>query len=184
MKLSLMVLLCLTSLLTAQDASAGPLDFSVLDAEGNEVALSDYDGQVLLIVNVASRCGLTRQYAALQQLQERFAERGFTVLAFPANNFLGQEPGSNEEIQQFCSSEYGVTFPVFAKLSVKGKDQAPLYKYLTEETNKGVRGRIRWNFDKFLVAQDGSVIERFGPSTSPDADEVVNAIEQALGEDE
>ncbi len=182
---ALSLVLCLTALLCAQDsedAPTGPLDFTVLDAEGNEVDLRDYEGKVLLIVNVASRCGLTRQYTALQELQETYGERGFTVLAFPANDFMGQEPGSNEEIQNFCRTSYGVTFPVFAKIAVKGRDQHPLYTWLTEESPEGMRGKIRWNFDKFLVGSDGVPLARYSPRTAPDDRELTRAIEGALPE--
>ncbi|MGB0768168.1 MAG: glutathione peroxidase [Phycisphaeraceae bacterium] len=157
------------------------LNFTVQSIAGDDVELARYHGDVLLIVNVASRCGLTGQYKPLQQLHEDYAEQGLSILGFPANNFGKQEPGSNDEIASFCEKNYGVEFDMFAKISVKGKDQAPLYRFLTsEKTNPKFAGDIRWNFDKFLVARDGTVIARFEPRTGPRSEEVVKAIEAAL----
>jgi len=153
-------------------------DFKVETAEGSERALADFRGKTLLVVNTASRCGLTPQYEGLQQLRERYAARGFEVLAFPANDFLFQEPGSNAEIQQFCDTKYGVTFPVFAKVHVKGKSIAPLYRWLTAES--GHDGDIEWNFAKFLIGPDGTVSARFHPKVDPLAPEVIDAIESQL----
>jgi glutathione peroxidase len=131
-------------------------DHTVKDAKGREVKLEDYRGKVLLLVNVASKCGYTPQYDGLQKLYEQYKDRGFVILGFPANNFGGQEPGTDEQIQDFCRLNYGVTFPVFAKISVKGEDKHPLYRYLTEEaTNPGHAGEIKWNFNKFLVGRVG-----------------------------
>lgn len=152
--------------------------FKVETATGEERSLADYKGKALLIVNTASKCGLTPQYAALEMLREKYAERGFEVLAFPANDFLWQEPGTNEEIQKFCDVNYAVTFPVFAKLSVKGGDIAPLYSYLTKDS--GFPGDIEWNFAKFLVAPDGKVVARFNAKVDPLAPEIVQQIEQTL----
>lgn len=157
-------------------------DFTLNDIAGQPVSLSQYRGKVLLIVNVASRCGFTKQYAALQALYERYVDRGLVVLGFPANNFLGQEPGSEAEIHQFCSLNYGVTFPMFAKISVKGKEIHPLYRFLTDKKlHPRHGGSIGWNFAKFLVARDGRILDRFMPITPPDAPRLVKAIEQALG---
>lgn len=157
------------------------LDFEVNTLEGESVRLDKYHGDVVLIVNVASRCGLTPQYEQLQQLHEEHAEAGLSILGFPANNFGKQEPGSNENIARFCKKNYGVEFDMFAKISVAGDDQAPLYAFLTsEETNPDFAGKIRWNFDKFLVNREGQVIARFAPRTKPNAKEVLKAIEAAL----
>ncbi len=156
-------------------------EFAVTRMDGQNIALAEYAGKVLLLVNVASKCGFTGQYADLQKLFETYGEKGFVVLGFPANDFLGQEPGTNEEIQQFCSLNYGVTFPVFAKLSVKGKDQHPLYEFLTNKTtNPGFHGNISWNFNKFLVDRQGRVIGRFGSRDNPMGKPIVQAVEQAL----
>ena len=157
-----------------------PWAVTVTDIQGNEVDLAKYKGQVALIVNVASKCGLTPQYEQLNAVYEKYKDRGLAMLGFPANNFMGQEPGTNEQIQQFCKVNYGVTFDIFSKISVKGKDMAPLYQFLTsKEKNGEFGGNISWNFDKFLVGRDGKVIARFNPRTKPDAAEVITAIEKA-----
>ena len=153
-------------------------DFKVATATGDERPLEDFKGKALLVVNTASKCGLTPQYESLQALRDKYAARGFEVLAFPANNFAWQEPGTNEEIQQFCQVNYGVTFPVFAKISVKGKDIAPLYSYLTHDS--GFAGDIEWNFAKFLVAPDGKVVARFNAKVDPLAPEIVQKVEATL----
>ena len=135
-----------------------------------------------LIVNVASRCGFTPQYAGLEALYKKYKDRGFVVLGFPANNFLWQEPGTNEAIQAFCSTKYQVTFPLFAKVSVKGRDKTPLYQFLTDKkANPSTGGEIRWNFTKFLADRNGKVIARFGSKVSPESPELIGAIESALG---
>lgn len=158
-------------------------DFTVLDIEEKPVSLAQYRGQVLLIVNTASRCGFTSQYAGLESLYRRYKARGFTVLAFPANNFLNQEPGTNTEIQEFCSRRFQISFPLFAKISVKGSDIHPLYAFLTsKETNPNHSGSITWNFNKFLIGRRGSVLARFGSRTSPDHPALIQAIETALSE--
>lgn len=165
---------------TARTATS-PLDFTMQDIDGHDVPLSRYRGQVVLIVNVASKCGLTPQYQDLQALHERYAERGLRVLAFPANNFREQEPGSNAEIKSFCRDNYAVTFDLFGKVSVKGDDACELYKFLTsEEKNPGAAGAIPWNFTKFLVGRDGKVVRRFEPKVKPSDAEIVQAVEQAL----
>ncbi len=146
---------------------------------GEPTTLAAYRDRPVLIVNVASRCGLTPQYEQLEQLHEKYADRGFSVLGFPCNQFAGQEPGSAEEIAEFCSTTYGVTFPMFAKIDVNGPDRNPLYDELVETTDEeGYTGDIRWNFEKFLVDRDGAV-HRFAPQTAPL--DVVPAIETALG---
>ena len=153
------------------------LDTKVQTAEGKEQSLSDYKGNVLLIVNVASKCGNTPQYAGLERIYEKYKDQGFQVLGFPCNQFGGQEPGTMEEIQNFCETKYGVKFPIFNKLEVKGPNQAPLYAKLTKTEPVG---DIRWNFEKFLVSKDGDVIARFKDKLPPESPEVVGAIEQAL----
>jgi glutathione peroxidase len=155
--------------------------YTMKDIDGREVDLGRYQGKVLLLVNVASKCGLTPQYTQLVEIHQKYRDRGFEVLGFPANNFMGQEPGTNEEIKTFCSTRYGVEFPIFSKISVKGDDIDPLYAELTSsEANGGFGGEIKWNFTKFLVGKDGKVIARFEPQVKPDAPEVVSAIEAAI----
>jgi glutathione peroxidase len=169
----------------AMAASAGqpasPLDFTVKDIDEKDVNLSDYKGKVVLIVNVASKCGFTPQYTALEQLYMDHKDQGFVIIGFPANNFHSQEPGTDEEIKQFCSSKYSVTFPLMSKISVKGDDKAPLYKFLTEEPTAGdFKGEITWNFNKFLVDRNGNVMARFASPTKPSDPTLVAAVEQAL----
>ncbi len=156
-------------------------DHPVQTLDGSEADLHDQQGKAALIVNVASKCGLTPQYEALERIHERYADRGFSVLGFPCNQFGGQEPGSSEEIATFCSTTYGVTFPMFAKIDVNGEDRDPLYRELTETPDpEGEAGDIQWNFEKFLVAPDGKVVARFRPMTDPEAPEVIEAIEANL----
>jgi len=148
---------------------------------GAPVALSTFRGRLVLAVNVASRCGLTPQYTGLQSLHERYEGRGLAVLGFPCNQFMGQEPGSPEEIREFCSTNYGITFPMFAKLDVNGANRHPLYGILTRAADDdGRAGDVQWNFEKFLVSPDGTVLRRFRPMTSPEAPELIAAIEDNL----
>jgi glutathione peroxidase len=148
---------------------------------GKPESLSAYSGKVVLAVNVASRCGFTPQYAGLQALQDRYADRGFTVLGFPSNQFGRQEPGTAEQIQEFCRLNYGVTFPMFAKLDVKGNEQSPLYAILSESPDdSGKAGNVGWNFEKFLVGRDGRVVRRFRSRVKPEDPKVVEAIESLL----
>ncbi len=164
-----------------ENKDMGVYAFKVKDIDGNVVDLSRYKGKVAMIVNVASRCGFTPQYEALNEVYKKYKDRGFVVLGFPANNFMGQEPGTNEEIKFFCQTKYDVSFDMFAKISVKGDDIAPLYAYLTSrETNPGFSGSIKWNFSKFLVDGEGKVVARFAPTTKPDSKKVIAAIEAAL----
>ncbi len=150
--------------------------FSVNAIDGKLKHLADYDVKVVLIVNVASKCGFTPQYQGLEAMYRRYKDRGLVVLGFPSNDFLWQEPGNNDEIAAFCQRTYGVSFPMFAKLSVWGRSQHPLYAYLTAE-----KGRVTWNFNKFLVGKDGRVIEKFGSKVKPDDPGLAAAIEKALG---
>jgi glutathione peroxidase len=155
--------------------------FELKDIGGPAVSLAEYRGRVLLLVNIASRCGYTRQYAGLQELNAKYAERGLVVMGFPANNFGGQEPGTEEEIRQFCTATFGVSFPMFAKISVKGDDIHPLYQYLTDTaSNPGFGGPIPWNFTKFLVARDGRILGRYAPNVEPLSDQLVKDVEAAL----
>ena len=148
--------------------------------DGNPSSLADYQGRPVLIVNVASKCGLTPQYTGLEELHERYADQGFSVVGFPCNQFMGQEPGTAEEIQEFCSTTYGVTFPLYEKVDVNGDDQHPIYAELTQVADgEGHTGDIRWNFEKFLVGKDGS-ITRFAPTVTPDDPALVGAVEAAL----
>ncbi|MGI8786586.1 MAG: glutathione peroxidase [Pyrinomonadaceae bacterium] len=159
------------------------LDFKMKDIDGNEVNLKKYKGDVLLIVNTASKCGYTPQYEGLENIYEKYKAQGFYVLGFPANNFGAQEPGSEKEIKEFCESKYKVTFPMFAKISVKGDDQDALYKFLTsKETNSQFAGDISWNFNKFLVNRKGEVVARFSSKDTPESETVTQAIETYLKE--
>lgn len=156
-------------------------DHPVSALDGSAADLGDFRGRALLVVNVASRCGLTPQYSALEQLQERYADRGFSVLGFPCNQFMGQEPGTPAEIAEFCSTTYGVTFPMFAKIDVNGEGRDPLYAQLTTEADAdGYTGDIRWNFEKFVVSPQGDVVARFAPAVEPDDPEVIATIEAHL----
>jgi glutathione peroxidase len=148
---------------------------------GKPESLSAYSGKVVLAVNVASRCGFTPQYAGLQALQDRYSDRGFTVLGFPSNQFFHQEPGTAEQIQEFCSLNYGVTFPLFAKLDVKGEGQHPLYSLLSETADdSGKAGNVSWNFEKFLVGRDGHPVRRFRSKVTPEDPRLVEAVESLL----
>jgi glutathione peroxidase len=156
-------------------------DTPISSLEGEPNLLAAQQGNVTLMVNVASKCGLTPQYTGLQKIHERFADRGFSVLGFPCNQFLGQEPGSPAEIREFCDTNYGVTFPLSEKIDVNGDDRHPLYEELTKSADaEGHTGDIRWNFEKFLVGRDGTVVARYSPVTDPEAPELVDAIEKAL----
>jgi glutathione peroxidase len=160
---------------------ASPLDFTVKDIDGKEKNLADYKGSVVLMVNVASKCGNTPQYEGLEALYDKYKAQGLVVIGFPANNFGGQEPGTEADIKQFCTSKYNVSFPMMSKVSVKGDDKHPLYAWLTgEQTNPEFAGEVGWNFGKFLVDRNGNVIGRFDPKTKPTDPTVVGAVEKAL----
>jgi glutathione peroxidase len=154
--------------------------FTVKTIDGEDRSLGAYKGKVLLIVNVASKCGYTGQYEGLEKLYDQFKDRGFMVLGFPANSFLWQEPGTDSEIKQFCSATYGVSFDMFSKISVKGDDQHPLYAYLTEEPAS--KGAVKWNFQKYLIDRTGRVIAKFAPGVEPLDDEIVKKVEALLGQ--
>ncbi|MBP5343055.1 glutathione peroxidase [bacterium] len=143
-------------------------EFTVKDNKGNDVSMADYQGKVLLIVNTATGCGFTPQYEGLQNLYEKYQEKGLEILDFPCNQFLNQAPGSDEEIQAFCKGRFGVTFKQFQKINVNGKNAIPLYKYLKNEQKGGLFGNIKWNFTKFLVDRNGIVVKRFGPAVKPE----------------
>jgi glutathione peroxidase-family protein len=160
---------------------ASPLDFAVKDIDGKDVNLSDYRGKVVMIVNVASKCGFTPQYTALEAMYKKYADQGFVIIGFPANNFHSQEPGTDADIKAFCTSKYEVTFPMMSKISVKGADKAPLYKFLTEPVSAGdFTGEIGWNFTKFIVDRNGNVIARFASATKPTDEKLVGIVEKAL----
>ena len=162
-------------------AASSVLEYTLNSIDGQPAPLAQYKGKAILIVNVASRCGFTPQYEGLEAIYRKYKDRGFVILGFPANNFGGQEPGTNEEIKTFCSSKYNVTFPMYAKISVKGEDQAPLYQFLTgKQTNPASGGEIKWNFTKFLVDRDGKVVARFESAVTPQSADVTGAIEKAL----
>jgi len=144
-------------------------DYTMKSIDGQQVPLSAYKGKVVLLVNVASKCGFTPQYTGLEAMYEKYKAQGFVILGFPANNFMAQEPGTDAEIKTFCSTKYNVSFPMFSKVSVKGDDKADLYKYLTDQTaNPATGGEIKWNFTKFLIDRKGKIIQRFEPATAPE----------------
>ncbi|WP_405735623.1 glutathione peroxidase [Streptomyces sp. NBC_00028] len=169
--------------MTTADSNSltSPLSVEIGTLQGGAADLSQYAGQAVLIVNVASKCGLTPQYTGLENLQKQYADKGFTVLGVPCNQFLGQEPGSAEEIAEFCSATYGVTFPLTEKVEVNGEGRHELYDRLVDFADgEGHTGDIRWNFEKFLIGRDGTVVARFSPQTEPDAAELVAALEAQL----
>jgi glutathione peroxidase len=170
------------SLMTALSFGASSVhEFTLNALDGKPLPLANFKGKVMLVVNVASQCGYTYQYEALQALYQKYKDQGLVIAGFPANNFGEQEPGTNEEIGAFCRSKFGVTFPMFSKISVKGGDQAPLYRFLTDpKANPKTGGEIQWNFTKFLVDRNGKVIQRFEPAVEPLSPEVESAVTAAL----
>jgi glutathione peroxidase len=165
----------------ADDKASGPLDFTLKDIKGNPVELSKYKGKVILLVNVASKCGNTPQYEGLEAMYEKHKDQGLVVIGVPANEFLKQEPGTNEEIEKFCTTKYHVTFPMMSKIVVKGEGIDPLYKYLTaQDTKPKPAGDVKWNFEKFLIGKDGKVAGRFDPGVKPEDPKLVAAIEAEL----
>jgi glutathione peroxidase len=175
------LLVCAAVLLAAVAVRAVDTIYSLplKDIDGKSTSLKPYEGKVLLIVNVASKCGYTPQYAGLEALQQKYQDKGLTVLGFPCNQFGAQEPGTAEEIKQFCSSKYQVTFPLFEKIEVNGPGRHPLYSILAGR-DAPFPGDIRWNFTKFLIGRDGRILKRFEPAVKPDSAEMVQAIESAL----
>jgi len=180
-KFILTMFLCLAaSAATAQTKNI--YSFTMRSIDGESVSLGSFKGKVVMVVNVASKCGFTPQYTALESIYEKYKDRGFVIVGVPANNFAQQEPGTNEEIKKFCSTKYNVSFPMMSKVSVKGDDKTPLYQYLTDPAQDSkFGGDIKWNFTKFLVDRNGNIVARFEPATTPDASEVQSAIESALG---
>jgi len=184
--------LCLALAATAAFAGPSPAlppaadaksvyDFTLKSIDGQPTPLSEYHGKVLLLVNVASKCGYTPQYTALEAIYEKYKSRGLIIVGIPANNFMGQEPGTNEEIKTFCSKKYNVSFPMMSKVSVKGDDTTPLYQFLTSKSaDPKFGGEIKWNFTKFLFDRNGNPVARFEPATTPDSPEMTAAIEAAL----
>ena len=176
---NLLAIALLACALAGHSQAASLIDIPFKTTKGTDESLKQYAGKPVLVVNVASRCGNTPQYAALEQLYKKYGPQGLVILGFPCNDFGGQEPGTADEIQKFCTLNYGVTFPILAKLHVKGPEQAPLYAALSGPDAK-FPGDVKWNFGKFLIGKDGAVLARFEPGTKPDTAEVVTAIEAAL----
>ena len=178
-KLVVMIVACAAFACAASNArAAAPLTGVLKSIDGKPVDLASYKGKVVLVVNVASRCGYTGQYAGMQKLYDAYKDKGFVILGFPANDYGAQEPGSDAEIASFCSTKYGVTFPMFSKITVKGPEKAALYQSLTESADP--KGEVAWNFEKFLIGKDGSVIGRFKSGIAPESPELAKAIEAAL----
>ncbi len=176
----LSILIILTGMMFTYNGNTGVHSFTVKDIDGKDTKLDSYKGKVVLIVNVASNCGYTKQYADLQKLYDQFKDEGLVVLGFPANNFGGQEPGSDAEIKLFCSEKYDVQFPMFSKVSVKGSDIHPLFAELTKAENPNFTGDINWNFEKFLVDKNGALVHRFRSKTEPLSEEMLTAIKKLM----
>ena len=178
-KLAFTLVLCMAGIALA--ATTSVYNFTLKSIDGKAVPLSEYHGKVLLLVNVASKCGFTPQYSALESLYEKYKDKGLVIVGIPANNFGGQEPGTNEEIKKFCSTKYNVSFPMMSKVSVLGDDKTPLYAFLTDKsTDPQFAGDIKWNFTKFLFDRNGKPVARFEPNVTPDSPQVVAAVESAL----
>ena len=178
MKIAMCLFFCAAAVMAADKTV---YDFTLNSIDGQPAPLAAYKGKVVLLVNVASRCGFTPQYTALESTYEKYKDRGLVIVGIPANNFGAQEPGTNQEIKTFCSSKFHVTFPMMAKVSVKGEDITPLYQFLTDKAmNPQTGGEIQWNCTKFLIGPDGRVITRFEPEVTPDSPQVTSAIEKAL----
>jgi glutathione peroxidase len=181
-KLALVLTLCVAAVCMATPVN-GVYSFTLKSIDGQPVSLRHYKGKVLLLVNVASKCGYTPQYAGLESLYEKYKDRGLVIVGIPANNFAAQEPGTNAEIKTFCRNKYNVSFPMMAKVSVVGDDKTPLYVFLTDKSvNPQIGGDIKWNFTKFLFDRNGKPVERFEPAVTPDSPQVTAAVEAALGQ--
>jgi glutathione peroxidase len=182
MKLLMLALLLLTTTITGEDKPVPPvLNFTLKSIDGQDVNLAQYQGKVVMMVNVASKCGFTPQYKDLEKLYKKYESKGFVILGFPANDFGHQEPGTDAEIKGFCTSKFGVTFPMFSKVVVTGEQKTPLYAYLTgDKTDPSFPGEIEWNFEKFLIAKDGKIVNRFKSPVKPRSEQVVKAIEAEL----
>ena len=180
MKTILVSIIAILPMMLATERTETVYQYELNSNGGENISLSAYEGELLLIVNTASECGYTPQYEGLQELYETYSDQGFQVLGFPANNFGGQEPGSDEEIAQFCELNYGVEFPMFSKVSVKGEDQHPLFNFLTNADNPDFTGEISWNFEKFLIDRNGTVVRRFKSNVKPTGEELTSAIEKYL----
>lgn len=180
MKALVVILALLLLQVVCTRAAESIYNIPLKDIDGKSASLKAYEGKVLLIVNVASKCGYTPQYEGLEALQEKYKDKGLAVLGFPCNQFGGQEPGTNEEIKQFCSSKYQVTFPLFDKIEVNGRHRHPLYVQLAGDSSP-FPGDIKWNFNKFLIGRDGKILKRFDSKVKPDSAEMVEAVEKALG---
>jgi len=180
-KLFLIVMVCAAACVSLSAQSKSIYDFTMKSIDGQPVNLGAYSGKVVLLVNVASKCGFTPQYAALEAVYEKYKDRGLVIVGIPANNFMSQEPGTDAEIKKFCSNKYNVSFPMMSKVSVLGDDKTPLYSFLTgADTDPKFAGDIKWNFTKFLFDRSGKPVARFEPATTPDSPEVTAAIEAAL----
>lgn len=177
----IMLICCSYENTEAEEVMTNFYNLVLKDIDGKEFTMETYKGYPVLIVNVASKCGFTPQYQDLEELYRRYKDKGLVILGFPANDFLWQEPGTDAEIKKFCHEKYHVTFPIFSKIVVKGKDQHPLYQYLTnKETNPEFSGAISWNFNKFLIDKNGNIMNRFGSRTKPLSDEIIKSIEAVL----
>jgi len=180
----ILTLIALISTIQAEEQRMNSIyDFNMEDINGNEISLNNYKGKAILIVNTASKCGFTNQYEGLEKLYQSFKDQDFVILGFPANNFLKQEPGSNAEIKEFCRLNYGVTFPMFSKISVKGKEIHPLYEFLTsKDEGHDFGGKISWNFNKFLISKEGQIVDRFGSRQKPESDKIIEAVKKVVSE--
>lgn len=178
MKISGMIILMAVALTTANAQNVSFHSFVVTDIDGNEFPLSKLKGKKVMVVNTASRCGFTPQYEDLQALYEKYKDKNFVILGFPANNFMGQEPGSNQEIKEFCTTRFNVSFPMMAKISVKGADMHPLYQWLTQKAKNGVMdSKVSWNFQKYLIDENGNLVDMIPPKDKPNTDKVIKWIE-------
>jgi glutathione peroxidase len=180
MKTILFIFATLSIMMTNSERTDNIYKYELNSIDGKNISLEQFKGEVLLIVNTASECGFTRQYAGLQNLYESYSDQGFKVLGFPANNFGGQEPGTDEEIAQFCELNFGVSFPLFSRISVKGDDQHPLFEMLTKTENPDFTGDIGWNFEKFLIDRNGNLLRRFKSNVEPESEELKSAVDLAL----